>query len=189
MNSGKYYLVNGITLYRLVMAPVLILLVVYDRPDIFKWLLSVSFFTDVVDGYFARKFNVSSIFGAKLDSVADDFTIIAAMTGIIVFKREFLNQEITLIVLLLGLFIIQIVLALVRYGRISSFHTYGAKFAFLLQGLFIILLFFLPVPWLLFFYITCIVTALELIEEIIITLLLPEWKTNVKGLYWVLKRK
>ena len=187
MNSGKYYLVNGITLYRLVMAPVLILLVVYDRQDIFKWLLSVSFFTDIADGYFARRFRVASIFGAKLDSIADDFTIIAAITGIIVFKREFLLQEITLIIILLGLFIIQVVLALVRYGRISSFHTYGAKIAFLFQGVFIILLFFLQGPEYLFFYITCIVTALELIEEIIITLLLPEWKANVKGLYWVVK--
>jgi CDP-diacylglycerol--glycerol-3-phosphate 3-phosphatidyltransferase len=34
-----------------------------------------------------------------------------------------------------------------------------------------------------------LITTLELIEEIIITFLLPEWKANVKGLYWIIKRR
>jgi len=189
MQKPQFYIINGITLYRLAIAPVLIILVLYNRPDIYKWLLPLSFFTDAIDGYFARKFNVTSIMGAKLDSIADDFTIVAAMTGIIVFKQEFLKQELLLILSLLGLFIFQIILALFRYKKISSFHTYGAKLAFIFQGCFIILLFFLPDPLYPLFYATVIITALELIEEIIITLLLPDWESNVKGLYWVIKKR
>lgn len=39
------------------------------------------------------------------------------------------------------------------------------------------------------YYIAAFITAIDLIEEIILVFLLPEWETNVKGLYWVLKKK
>jgi CDP-diacylglycerol--glycerol-3-phosphate 3-phosphatidyltransferase len=39
------------------------------------------------------------------------------------------------------------------------------------------------------FYVAVAITALELVEEIILVIMLPEWKTNVKGLFWVLKSK
>ena len=34
-----------------------------------------------------------------------------------------------------------------------------------------------------------IVTGLDLVEEIILILLLPKWETDVKGLFWVLRRR
>jgi CDP-diacylglycerol--glycerol-3-phosphate 3-phosphatidyltransferase len=80
-------------------------------------------------------------------------------------------------------------MALVRYGRLSGFHTYIAKCAALFQGLFFILFFFLPRWPLLLFYLACFVTLLELMEEILLIILLPEWQTDVKGLYWVLRKR
>jgi len=32
-------------------------------------------------------------------------------------------------------------------------------------------------------------TALDLVEEIILVLLLPHWQANVKGLYWAITKK
>ena len=71
----------------------------------------------------------------------------------------------------------------------TNFHTWLAKTAALLQGIFLLLTFFTGQPYLLLFYTAAIVTMLELIEEIILVYLLPEWKMNVRGLYWVLTRK
>ena len=71
----------------------------------------------------------------------------------------------------------------------TSFHTYGAKIATIFQGIFLLLFFFLTEPLSVLFYITVIITALDLIEEIILVLILPEWKTDVKGLYWVLQQE
>lgn len=189
MNKYSYYFVNGITLYRLMAAPLLVFLIFNRQPDFFKWLLAFSFFTDMLDGWLARRYKVASVLGAKLDSIADDLTVVAGIIGVIVLKPEFLKQHILIIILLLVLFILQIILALLRYGKISSFHTYAAKLAALLQGSFLILFFFLPEPVYILFYITVFFTAIDLIEEIILVLLLPEWKTNVKGLYWVIKKK
>jgi len=44
-------------------------------------------------------------------------------------------------------------------------------------------------PNLILFYAATIVTMLELTEEIILVNSLPQWKANVKGIYWVLKNK
>ena len=189
MHKPAYYLINAITLYRLVAAPLMVFLLIYNRPDIFKWMIGISFFTDAIDGYLARKFNVASIAGAKLDSIADDLTIVVAMAAVFVFKTEFVKEQSIIFICLFALLIIQTIYALFRYGKISSFHTYSAKFAAILQGSFFILLFFLPEPLYPLFYFAAVVTGVELVEELLITHFLPAWETDVKGLYWVLKRR
>jgi CDP-diacylglycerol--glycerol-3-phosphate 3-phosphatidyltransferase len=188
MDRRAYHIVNGITLYRLVSAPVLVLLIINGRQDLFRWLLGLSFFTDGIDGFLARRYKVTSVMGSRLDSIADDLTIAAATIGMIVFKTEFIKQEIIMFILLFTIFLFQMFLAFMRYGKPTSFHTYGAKTAALMQGIFLILLFFLPEPVIYVFYLACFITGAQLIEEIILTLLLPTWEANVKGLYWVLKR-
>ncbi|MGE5106263.1 MAG: CDP-alcohol phosphatidyltransferase family protein, partial [Sphingobacteriales bacterium] len=61
-----YYAVNGITFYRIIAAPVLLVLLFAGQYILFTWLLGVSFFTDLIDGYLARKYKVSSVAGTKL---------------------------------------------------------------------------------------------------------------------------
>jgi len=180
--------VTMITLYRTVAFPFLLVLVFIDRFDIFKWLLILSFLTDAVDGFLARKFNANSVLGAKLDSIGDDLTILAAIIGLAVAKAEFLKTEWLIFTIPLSLFFIQLVVALIKYRKMSSFHTYLAKTAAVLQGFFLcsIFLFEQPAYWL--FYTTALITTLELMEEIMIVFVLREWKTNVRGLYWVLKK-
>ena len=189
MNKRAYYIVNTITWYRVIAAPVMMLLLCRHQHGLFGWMLLISFLTDAADGYLARKFNVISKFGSTLDSIGDDLTIAVAIIGIIVFKPGFITDEIVLIVILLFLYLLQIVLALIRYGKISGFHTYAAKIAAVLQGAFLLLFFFLPKPVYILFYFTAIFTIIDLAEEIILVLILPRWTADVKGLYWVLKSK
>lgn len=188
MHKNSFYIINTITVYRLIAAPILVFLIYNNNLDLFKWLLPLSFFTDLIDGYLARKFYATSIFGSRLDSIADDMTIVAATIGLFVFKKEFINNNIEIIIILLSLFIIQTILALVKYHKITSFHTYLAKTSALFQGSFLILIFILPEPIYILFYLTAIFTTLDLAEEIILVFIIPKWKANVKGLYWVLKK-
>lgn len=184
-----YYIINGITFYRLISSLALLFFILTGQVDVFKWMLAISFFTDAIDGYLARKFGVTSIFGARLDSAADDLTMIVAIVGLFILKPGFISQHYILITLLLGLYILQTVLALVKYGKITSFHTYLAKLAAVLQGVFLILVFFLPQPLMFLFYSAVIVTLVDLAEEILMIILLPQWEADVKSLYWVLKRR
>lgn len=189
MKKASYYIINGITLYRLLAAPVLVLLTLTHQVNVFKWLLALSFFTDLIDGWLARRYKITSIMGARLDSIADDLTVVAGIIAVAVLKPAFLKQQMVLVIIMVALFLIQMVLALLVYGKLTSFHTYSAKLAALMQGTFFILLFFLPHPPEMVFYIAFGVTVIDLVEEIILVIILPQWKANVKGLYWVMKRK
>jgi CDP-diacylglycerol--glycerol-3-phosphate 3-phosphatidyltransferase len=189
MQKKSYYIINGITLYRLIAAPFLLFLILTRQSDLFKWLLAFSFFTDAIDGYLARKYKVVSVMGAKLDSLGDDLTVIVGVIGLFVLKPDFIKTELMWLVAIFILFVFQVVSAFTRYGAVTSFHTYLAKLAAILQGIFLILAFFMPEPLSVLFYIAVAITALDLVEEIILTFLLPKWKANVKGIYWVLKQK
>lgn len=189
MRKPVFYVVNALTMYRLVASPVLIFFVFNGNILLFKWLLPFSFFTDAVDGFFARKFNTTSAFGSKLDSIADDLTILAAIIGAVVLKPDFILSNLFVVVVLLSLLLFQNAYALIKYHKLSSFHTYLAKIAAILQGLFLIFLFLLPQPVYWLFYLAAGFTFLDLIEEIILVKILPKWEINVKGLYWVRKRK
>lgn len=187
MKRGAYYLVNSITAYRVVAFFILVLLLYRSNLEVFRWLLGISFFTDLIDGFLARKLKVQSAFGSRLDSVGDDLTVLAGLIGVYLFKEDFMNEQKYILGGLIGLFLLQTLIAMIRYGKTSSFHTYLAKTAAIFQGVFLILLFFMDRTPYLLYYATVAITLAELLEEIIITLILPEWKTDIKGLYWVIQ--
>lgn len=189
MHKQSYYIINGITIYRIVAAPLLAFLIIYGHKDVFKWMLAASFFTDAIDGFLARRYKVTSLLGAKLDSIGDDLTVAAGVAAMIVFYPDFFKSQLPVFFGLLLLFLTQVISAFARYGKMTTFHTYGAKVAALAQGVFLILLFFITEPSRTLFYIATAITAAELVEEIVIVLVLPRWRANVKGLYWVLKKR
>jgi CDP-diacylglycerol--glycerol-3-phosphate 3-phosphatidyltransferase len=137
---------------------------------------------------FARKFKVTSILGTKLDSIGDDLTVLVGLIALFVLKLEFIKQHIIIFIILLVLFLVQITYGFIRYKKMTNFHTYLAKTAALLQGVFLIFVLFTEEPSLILFYVAAIVTMLELTEEIILIRLLPKWQANVKGIYWLLKK-
>lgn len=177
-------IVNSITFFRVAAFPVFIVLLFLRNEEAFKWLVLVSFLTDAIDGYLARKFNVISILGSRLDSLGDDLTILASFIGVIVFHNNFLAAIWPVILATFVLFMIQLLFALVKYQKTTSFHTYGAKAAAILQGVFLCSLFFFGQPYYPLFYAAMGVTAAELVEEIIMVYVIPTWRADVRGLYW-----
>ncbi len=185
----SYYMVNGISLYRMVAVPLLIWLALSNQFVLFKWLISLGFFTDAIDGYLARRYGVNSRLGAMLDSIADDLNMAAAIIGLYIFDADFfVNERVTLLILT-GLYLAQNALALIKYRQLTSFHTYMAKTAAVLQGLFVISFFFMGKPLYWLFYIAAAVTTAGLIEEIILILRLEHSQNDIKGLFWLPKRR
>ena len=180
-------IVNFITFFRIAAFPVFLVLLYFRNLEVFKWLLFAGFMTDAIDGYLARKFKVNSILGSRMDSVGDDLTVLAAILGLLVFRLDFMREQWIIIAALLLLFFVQTGYALARYQRITSFHTYLAKTAAVFQGFFLCGMFFFDEPLYWLFYGTAAITGIELMEEIIMVALLPTWKSDIRGLYWVLK--
>ncbi len=181
-------IVNCITLYRIITAPLLLYLVIAGHIFVFKWLLAASFFTDAIDGIIARKSKTVSVLGSRLDSIGDDLTFAVAVTGLVITRPEFISEQWLIITSLFALFLIQLLMALFKYGKMTSFHTYSAKSAAILQAVFLLSSFFSENIFYPLFYAACAATAIDLIEEIILVRIIPVWKTDVKGLHWVLKK-
>ena len=181
------HLPNALSFARLLAAPVLVALALAHHERPFAALLIGALVTDVLDGWLARRLQLQSPFGAMLDSAGDVTTLAAAATGIAIFHADVWQQHIIAIELVLGGWAVECVLALWRYGRLSSFHTYASKAAGYALGFFIASLFAIGfVPWL--FYAAVILSLLSVAEELALLWQLPQWRSDVRGLWWA-KRK
>jgi phosphatidylglycerophosphate synthase len=184
----NFNIADWFSIYRIIAVPFLILLVFLDKPTTFAIFLLISLSTDMIDGFLARKLRLVSERGAQLDSVGDALTFVVGLAGVTYFHWSFIQDNSQLIIAVFTLYLIQLGLAFWYYGAPSSFHTYLAKVSALFQGLFMVHLFFMePQMWL--FYTVITLGFIETLEEIILIFILPEWESDVKGLWWVLRRK
>ena len=187
-NFKEYNIADWFSFYRIFAFPFLLLLILLDQREAFAWLLGFSYATDAIDGFLARKLNISSARGSQLDSYGDQLTLTAALIGLLVFETAFIKANYVLIIIAFIPYILQMIIAFRKYGKATAFHTYLAKLSAVLQGVFILwLLFFGPVYWL--FYTMIIVGVLETIEEITLIFMYDKWVAGVKGIYWALRDK
>jgi CDP-diacylglycerol--glycerol-3-phosphate 3-phosphatidyltransferase len=187
--SRPAIIINLITMYRIVMFPVLLVLLFLDQIQAFKWLLLFSLLSDLIDGVLARKYKATSLLGAHLDSIGDDLTVLVGTIGVFYYRFDFMMENLYFILGLLSMYLIQLVYALIKYGRMTTFHTIMAKLAVFFQGMFICSAFFFKEVSEILFFSAVIVTALDIIEEIMLIWILKTWEANVKGIYWVLRRE
>ena len=67
------FIPNILTSIRIISIPFIIVLFAINKIELAIILAIITAITDCFDGYIARKFNVTSDFGAKLDAVSDKF--------------------------------------------------------------------------------------------------------------------
>lgn len=179
---------NALSAARLLAGPLLIALALLHQERIFAVLLIAALATDVIDGWLARRFGVQSALGASLDSAADVVMLICAAAGVAAFHRDVWHEHAVAIGSVLTGWGVVCAFALLRYRRLSSFHTYASKLAGYALGFFIISLFaFEFVPWL--FYWAIVLSVAASAEELLLLWQLPLWRADVRGLYWVLREK
>jgi CDP-diacylglycerol--glycerol-3-phosphate 3-phosphatidyltransferase len=177
---------NLISAARIASVPVLGWLAWQGRVEPFQWLLLAALLSDILDGLIARGFNLGSPLGAFLDSVADALLMVVAVYGVWVFHRDFVTTHGAWVLLVLGLWLLEMLISLLRYGRISSFHTYAVRAGAYALGVFVMALFLWGFnPWL--FGAAVVINVLAYLEELAILWLLPAWTANVRGLYWLLR--
>lgn len=184
----NFNIADWFSLYRIMAVPLLVAFIWFGERQLFTWFLLISYSTDAIDGYLARKLKITSARGSQLDSIGDQITLVMGLIGLWFFENEFVLANYQLILLAFLPYVLQMIIAFRKYGKATAFHTYLAKSSAILQGVFILwLLFFGPVYWL--FYFMVIVGILETIEEITLIFMYKEWVEDVKGIYWALKDK
>ena len=178
---------NFISLYRLLVFPVILIMALTGREQWFVILLCISLVSDVLDGNIARLFKLQTNFGAALDNLADICTYAMAILGLFVFKWAEIEPHSWILFLFLGIFILSYVVSFARFGKIPGLHLYSAVSAGYAQSIFFFVLFVLGFyPWML--YVVATWGIIAYIEKIIILFKLDDIRIGVKGLYWLLKK-
>jgi CDP-diacylglycerol--glycerol-3-phosphate 3-phosphatidyltransferase len=189
MKRNEFWTIpNMITSYRLLMFPVILYFIISDKEKLFAIFIVINIVTDWLDGKIAKWFKMETEIGAKLDSFADNFTYLLAFIGVFVFKMEDIRPRLVSFIIYIGMLVLPVIVSLVKFRKFPSFHLYMSKIGGYIQAFFFICwftccfcasLYYFMITWLI----------LSAIESLAIQMIIPEMRSNVKGLYWVLKER
>lgn len=178
---------NLLTSFRFVAAPGLLAFAWFGHEPAFMVLLALVFLSDVLDGFAARLTGQVTEFGATLDSFADLLTYMTIAVCSFWLWPELVMRELLYVVLIVGSCIGPPAAGMIKFGRLTSYHTWLVKLAAASVGVSLFILFLLGPVWPL--RIAAFVSLGAALEEIVITLLLPEPESNVRSLWNVLKKR
>lgn len=180
---------NIVSVFRLLAAPVLLVMAVKQMHDAFAWLLAPALLSDAVDGWLARKLHCESQLGAQLDSLADILLMVVILISIWFLHPAVYLQHWPIIAIVVLVWSIAHLSALLRYGRFASFHTRLLQAGIVLFAVFALVLFTYGfIPWML--YLAGILSLAGAIEHFTLLVLLPEWTPNIRGgLLGVLRKR
>ena len=138
--------------------------------------------TDVLDGFIARRMNLTSEFGAKLDSIADLLFYTVMLSVMFPALWELLPMGIWyLLVAVLAVRLTSYTVAAIKFHRFASTHTWLNKItgAVVFAIPFVLLLpCDIPLCW-----VICITGGVASVEELVIHLLSKEYDNKVKSIF------
>ena len=161
----NYNIADWFSFYRIAAAPFLLVLLWLNERELFSWVLLISYSTDAIDGFLARQLKISSPRGSQLDSMGDQITLVIGLIGLFIFENEFIIDNLVLIIIAFIPYILQMIIAYLKYGKATSFHTYLAKLSAMMQSVFILWSLFFSPDYVLF-YAMIGIGLLETFEEI-----------------------
>lgn len=172
-----FALVNAVTVLRIVGSLVLVALVPLSMPYFAVYVAcGVS---DVLDGWLARRFGASSTFGASLDSAAD--TVFALVIIVSLVPAAGLPRVVWLWVAAIAFVkLASLAVGYVRFHVYAAMHTYANKLAGLA-------LFTLPVLFALIgsapaAVVVCAIATFAALEELVLTVKVPVFDSDAKGI-------
>ena len=172
---------NMISIFRIASVPVLLTLAWYQVPVAFLILFAIALATDALDGYFARKLNQITELGTKLDTWGDTAMYFTAPICGYWLWPDLINEDLITILIFWIAFIIPIIFAIFKFGRMPSYHTIMAKVNTILLSFAVLIWFIFGFPWL--FRFAVFIELLIMFEYIAITIYLKEWRGNIPS-YW-----
>ena len=177
----RHRLPNGLSLLRLGLAPILLALAWLGQADAFLVLLITAFATDAADGFLARRLGVTSERGARLDSHADLATWCVLVPSFWLLRPDFVEAELGWITLAAAGLLAAGVVAFIRFGRLPSYHTWGAKLAAISLAFALVAVLAGAPAWPL--QVATLVAFVSQVEEIAITIVLERPQADVPSLW------
>jgi phosphatidylglycerophosphate synthase len=171
---------NLITACRIALAPILLLLAWNGLEHLFLACLIAALVSDIVDGQIARRLNLASELGARLDSWADLLTYTSIPLATYWLRPDLVLTQRMAFIAAVASYAIPVIIGFLKFRSLTSYHTLMARISAYLLGASVIVL-FARGPSLPFRVAVCVLILAEL-EEISITLVLPVARANVRSL-------
>ena len=176
---------NLISSIRILIAPLLFVFAFLQMETWFLGALIFSGCTDVLDGFIARKFNMITPLGAHLDSWGD-FTIYSTMAVCAwILWPEITQRELLYYAMILFSFLLPAQIGLTKFGKMTAYHTWAVKIAVFTTFVGYITLYAGIAEWP--FILAAVLCVIAGVEEILITLVLREEKTDVRSIFAALR--
>lgn len=184
VDKNIYSIPNLLSLLRLALVPVLVVAACFNEAKLFLLLLGISLLSDMLDGYFARKLHQVTEFGARLDSWADMATYAMMILGLNLIWPVIFEQQLIYLIAATLSYILPVIVALIRFSSFPSYHTWGAKLAaVLIAPAFYLLILYDEQA---FFRLVIMFHVVVAVEEIAITYMLKQPRTNVASILSIL---
>lgn len=120
---------NLLSIIRLILNPVLWVLALLNLQVPLGILLAIAFATDGLDGFIARRFDLRTRFGSKLDSAADTLLQISTWIWLLLLEPEASIEHPWLFWSASLLSAISMLVGLIKFGGLPNLHLYSTKFA------------------------------------------------------------
>jgi CDP-diacylglycerol--glycerol-3-phosphate 3-phosphatidyltransferase len=169
---------NCISVSRIIFS--LVLIFVKPLSVVFYVIYIICGFTDIVDGFIARKTGTTSNLGARIDSMGD-----MVMVGVLFFVLyPIINPPTQIVIWTISIGIIRLAsmaVALKKYKTFAGLHTYGNKITGIVLFIFPILIPYIHTTVLM--YIICVLASISAIEELIIQLTSNQLQLNKQSIF------
>ncbi len=143
----KFTLPNQLTLFRIILTPVFYFIIIQPEPS-FKLAAAAIFFiasvTDWYDGYFARRFNLTSRWGQFMDPLADKFLVSAAL--IVFAQLDYILWWMVILVVLRDIIITGLRIFALYIGKPIITSSFAKWKTFLQMGFIFALLIYMNIP-------------------------------------------
>ncbi|MEW6519469.1 MAG: CDP-alcohol phosphatidyltransferase family protein [Thermodesulfobacteriota bacterium] len=176
---------NILSVSRLFLSPLLLFLAWTSRHNLFLVFIILALLTDLLDGYFARKYQQVTQLGARLDSLGDLAIYLIVPLSVWWLWPQVILREAPYVSTALISFIIPMLIGYAKFRCLTSYHTRGAKLSALLLSSSILLLLLGGPSWP--FHIATGFFVLAEVEEVCITALLPRWQADVPSVFHALR--
>lgn len=144
---------NLLSLFRLLLIPLLWVFALRDMPIVVAIGVVVAALSDSLDGVLARWLNQETKFGSQLDSFADNLFKPSLIAWLLILEPDLLSDHPYELLAAITVYIIRIIVGLVKFKRFGNLHLYSGKLGSVLQYVFIVLALITPGYSELLFYI------------------------------------
>jgi len=188
MNQLKL-LPNQITAIRLVLIPILWVCAFLGLAEWVGIGLAVAYLTDILDGLVARKMHISSAFGAKLDSLADNLLQPCVLIWLWMLRPAVFQDYPGLWAVAILIYFSSLAVGLIKFRRFGNLHLASSRYGSIILFVFAIYTFLSSQYSAALLILALASSIISSSETLILQLILKKVNEHLGSLILVLARK